>query len=224
MRQPPRVVALNDHESVAPDAMLDRATRFNQLMRRRRSVRMFSNRPVAREVIEQCLAAGASAPSGANLQPWHFVAIADSQIKKRIRVAAEEEERLFYSQRAPKEWLDALAPLGTDSDKPFLEIAPWLIAVFAQKWSRLSDGRKVKHYYPNESVGIATGFVLAALHQCGLAALTHTPSPMGFLNEILQRPSDSERPFLLLVVGYPAENCVVPDISRKPLGDVVTFR
>ena len=224
MRQPPRVVALNDHESVAPDAMLDRATRFNQLMQRRRSVRMFSDRPVAREVIEQCLAAGASAPSGANLQPWHFVAIADSQIKNRIRVAAEEEERLFYSQRAPKEWLDALAPLGTDSDKPFLEIAPWLIAVFAQKWSRLSDGRKVKHYYPNESVGIATGFLLAALHQCGLAALTHTPSPMGFLNEILERPADSERPFLLLVVGYPAENCVVPDISRKPLGDVVTFR
>jgi iodotyrosine deiodinase len=224
MRQPPRVVALNDHESVAPDAMLYRATRFNQLMQRRRSVRMFSDRPVAREVIEQCLAAGASAPSGANLQPWHFVAIADSQIKNRIRVAAEEEERLFYSQRAPKEWLDALAPLGTDSDKPFLEIAPWLIAVFAQKWSRLSDGRKVKHYYPNESVGIATGFLLAALHQCGLAALTHTPSPMGFLNEILERPADSERPFLLLVVGYPAENCVVPDISRKPLGDVVTFR
>ena len=224
MRQPPRVVALNDHESVAPDAMLDRATRFNQLLQRRRSVRMFSDRPVAREVIEQCLAAGASAPSGANLQPWHFVAIADSQIKNRIRVAAEEEERLFYSQRAPKEWLDALAPLGTDSDKPFLEIAPWLIAVFAQKWSRLSDGRKVKHYYPNESVGIATGFLLAALHQCGLAALTHTPSPMGFLNEILERPADSERPFLLLVVGYPAENCVVPDISRKPLGDVVTFR
>ena len=224
MRQPPRVVALNDYESVAPGAMLDRATRFNQLMQRRRSVRMFSDRPVAREVIEQCLAAGASAPSGANLQPWHFVAIADSQIKNRIRVAAEEEERLFYSQRAPKEWLDALAPLGTDSDKPFLEIAPWLIAVFAQKWSRLSDGRKVKHYYPNESVGIATGFLLAALHQCGLAALTHTPSPMGFLNEILERPTDSERPFLLLVVGYPAENCVVPDISRKPLGDVVTFR
>ena len=223
MRQPPRFVALNGYESVAPDAMLDRAARFNQLMQRRRSVRMFSDRPVAREVIEQCLAAGASAPSGANLQPWHFVAIADSQIKNRIRVAAEEEERLFYSQRAPQEWLDALAPLGTDSDKPFLEIAPWLIAVFAQKWSRLPDGRKVKHYYPNESVGIATGFLLAALHQCGLAALTHTPSPMGFLNEILERPADSERPFLLLVVGYPAGNCVVPDIARKPPGEVATF-
>jgi nitroreductase len=223
MSQPPRVVTLKEHESVAPAAMLDRATRFNQLMQRRRSVRMFSDRPVAREVIEHCLAAGASAPSGANLQPWHFVAIADSRTKTRIRMAAEEEERLFYAQRAPKEWLDALAPLGTDSDKPFLEIAPWLIAVFAQKWSRLPDGRKVKHYYPNESVGIATGFLLAALHECGLVALTHTPSPMGFLNEILERPADSERPFLLLVVGYPAENCVVPDIKRKPLADVVTF-
>jgi hypothetical protein len=138
-------------------------------------------------------------------------------------MAAEEEERLFYAQRAPKEWLDALAPLGTDSDKPFIEIAPWLIAVFAQKWSRLPDGRKVKHYYPNESVGIATGFLLAALHECGLVALTHTPSPMGFLNQILERPADSERPFILLVVGNPAENCVVPDIRRKPLADVVTF-
>lgn len=223
MKQPPRVVPLSDYESIAPNAMLDRATHFNQSMQCRRSVRMFSDRPVAREVIEQCLAAGASAPSGANLQPWHFVAISDPRTKTRIRIAAEEEERLFYSQRAPKEWLEALVPLGTDSDKPFLQIAPWLIAVFAQKWSRLFDGRKVKHYYPNESVGIATGFLLAALHQCGLVALTHTPSPMGFLNEILQRPADSERPFLLLVTGYPAEDCVVPDIKRKPLAEVVSF-
>jgi iodotyrosine deiodinase len=192
-------------------------------MQRRRSVRMFSDRPVARAVIEQCLAAGASAPSGANLQPWHFVAVSNPQTKTRIRVAAEEEERLFYSQRAPKEWLEALAPLGTDPDKPFLEIAPWLIAIFAKKWSRLPDGRKVKHYYPNESVGIATGFVLAALHQCGLVALTHTPSPMGFLNEILERPADCERPFLVLVAGYPADDCVVPDIRRKPLAEVATF-
>ena len=184
---------------------------------------MFSDRPVAREVIEQCLAAAASAPSGANLQPWHFVAISDPVIKGQIRVAAEDEERLFYSQRAPQEWLDALAPLGTDADKPFLQVAPWLIAIFAQKWGRLADGRKVKHYYPNESVGIATGLLLAAVHQCGLAALTHTPSPMGFLNEILQRPSDSERPFLLLVVGYPSEHCQVPDIHRKPLREVATF-
>jgi len=223
MKLPPRAVPLAGHEPVAPDAMLERAQRFNQLMQRRRTVRMFSDRPVAREVIEQCIAAGASAPSGANLQPWHFVAVSDAQTKSRIRVAAEDEERQFYSQRAPQEWLDALAPLGTDEDKPFLETAPWLIAIFAQKWGRLADGRKVKHYYPNESVGIATGLLLAAVHECGLVALTHTPSPMGFLNEILGRPADSERPFLLLVVGYPAADCVVPDISRKPLAEVATF-
>jgi iodotyrosine deiodinase len=223
MSQPHRVVRLSDYESTAPAAMLDRAAQFNRLMQRRRSVRMFSDRPVDRTVIEQCLAAGASAPSGANLQPWHFVAVSNPQIKTQIRVAAEEEERLFYSQRAPKEWLEALAPLGTDPDKPFLQIAPWLIAIFVKKWSRLPDGRKVKHYYPNESVGIATGFLLAALHQCGLVALTHTPSPMGFLNEILERPADSERPFLLLVAGHPADECMVPDIRRKSLGEVATF-
>lgn len=223
MNSPPVFVPLRDFEEVAPAEMLARATRLNALLQRRRSVRMFSDRQVARAVIEQCLAAAASAPSGANLQPWHFVAISDPATKRRIRIAAEEEERLFYSQRAPQEWLDALAPLGTDAAKPFLEIAPWLIAVFAQKWGRLADGRKVKHYYPNESVGIATGLLLAAVHQCGLAALTHTPSPMGFLNEILHRPADSERPFLLLVVGYPSKDCVVPDIRRKSLGEVATF-
>ena len=216
-------VPLAPIESVGPDEMLARATQFNELMQRRRSVRMFSDRPVAREVIEQCVAAAASAPSGANLQPWHFVAVSDPRKKARIRAAAEEEERNFYSHRAPREWLDALAPLGTDSDKPFLETAPWLIAIFAQKWSRLPDGRKLKHYYPNESVGIATGLLLAALHRCGLAALTHTPSPMGFLNEILARPADAERPYLLLVVGYPAEDCVVPDIHRKPLAEVLSW-
>lgn len=223
MKLPPRAVPLAGHEPVAPDVMLERAQRFNRLMQRRRTVRMFSDRPVAREVIEQCIAAAASAPSGANLQPWHFVAVSDAPTKNRIRVAAEEEERQFYLQRAPQEWLDALAPLGTDEDKPFLETAPWLIAIFAQKWGRLADGRKVKHYYPNESVGIATGLLLAAVHECGLVALTHTPSPMGFLNEILGRPADSERPFLLLVVGYPAADCVVPDIERKPLAEVATF-
>jgi iodotyrosine deiodinase len=223
MKQPPRATALQDFEIVAPQEMLERATDFNSMMQRRRTVRMFSDQPVPRGVIEQCLAAGASAPSGANLQPWHFVAVSDAQAKHRIRVAAEEEERQFYTQRAPQEWLDALAPLGTDEDKPFLDTAPWLIAIFAQKWGRLADGRKVKHYYPNESVGIATGFLLAAIHRSGLAALTHTPSPMGFLNEILGRPADTERPFLLLVVGYPAEDCIVPDITRKPLEDIATF-
>jgi nitroreductase len=202
--------------------MLERATCFNRSMQRRRTVRMFSDQPVARGVIEQCIAAAASAPSGANLQPWHFVAVSNPDIKHRIRVAAEEEERQFYTQRAPQEWLDALAPLGTDADKPFLDTAPWLIAIFAQKWGRLADGRKVKHYYPTESVGIATGLLLAAVHECGLVALTHTPSPMGFLNEILGRPADSERAFLLLVVGHPAADCVVPDITRKPLAEIAT--
>ena len=223
MKSPPRVVPLSASQPIEPREMAERARRFSEMLQRRRSVRMFSDRPVAIEVIRECLAAAASAPSGANLQPWHFVAIRDQATKMRIRVAAEEEEREFYSHRAPQEWLDALAPLGTDPDKPFLEIAPWLIAIFVQKWGRLADGRKVKHYYPTESVGIATGFLLAALHQCGLVALTHTPSPMGFLNEILGRPSDSERPFLLLVVGYPADDCVVPDIQRKPLDQVASF-
>lgn len=218
-----RFVPLAPAESVGTDEMLARAIAFNEMMQRRRSVRMFSDRPVASEVIEQCVAAAASAPSGANLQPWHFVAVSDPLTKARIRSAAEEEERNFYLHRAPREWLDALAPLGTDSDKPFLETAPWLIAIFAQKWSRLPDGRKLKHYYPNESVGIATGLLLAAVHRCGLAALTHTPSPMGFLNEILARPADTERPYLLLVVGYPAEDCVVPDIRRKPLAEVLSW-
>jgi len=223
MKLTPTFVPLSQFECVDQAEMLVRASRFNALLQRRRTVRMFSDRAVAREVIECCLAAGASAPSGANLQPWHFVAVSNPSIKARIRVAAEEEERLFYAQRAPQEWLDALAPLGTDAEKPFLEIAPWLIAIFVQKWGRLADGRKVKHYYPNESVGIATGLMLAAIHRCGLAALTHTPSPMGFLNEILGRPADSERPFLLLVVGYPSEDCVVPDIRRKAMADVATF-
>lgn len=222
MKQPQSVTPLRGFETFEPDEMLARASAFNESMQRRRTVRMFSNRMVPRAVIEKCLAAAASAPSGANLQPWHFVAIADPATKHRIRVAAEEEERLFYAQRAPQEWLDALAPLGTDADKPFLDTAPWLIAIFAQKWARLADGRKVKHYYPNESVGIATGLLLAAVHHCGLAALTHTPSPMGFLNDILGRPADAERPFLLLVVGYPAPDCVVPDIVRKPLDEVST--
>jgi nitroreductase len=223
MKQPPRVTPLRGFKAIEPEELLARATEFSESMQSRRTVRMFSDRAVPRAVIEQCLAAAASAPSGANLQPWHFVAISDPATKHRIRVTAEEEERQFYAHRAPQEWLDALAPLGTDPDKPFLDVAPWLIALFAQKWGRLADGRKVKHYYPNESVGIATGLLLAAVHRCGLAALTHTPSPMGFLNEILGRPADAERPFLLLVVGYPAPNCVVPDVARKSLADVTTF-
>ncbi len=157
------------------------------------------------------------------MQPWHFVVITDASIKARIRVAAEDEEREFYSGRAPQEWLDALAPLGTNADKPFLETAPCLIAIFAESYGLLPDGRKVKHYYVSESVGIAAGFLIAALHDAGLASLTHTPSPMGFLNQLLGRPSH-ERPFLLLVVGYPAENAMVPDITKKALADFVSRR
>ncbi|MFN2476421.1 MAG: nitroreductase family protein [Chthoniobacterales bacterium] len=191
-------------------------------MQRRRTVREFSPRAVPREVIESCLRAAGSSPSGANLQPWHFVAVGDPALKREIRVAAEEEEREFYEHRAPAEWLEALAPLGTDSNKPFLEIAPWLIAVFAQPYSVLPDGRRMKHYYATESVGIATGLLLAAVHHAGLAALTHTPSPMAFLNRILGRPAH-EKPFLLLVVGHPAADAMVPDITRRPLKAISTF-
>jgi nitroreductase len=190
---------------------------------RRRTVREFSDRAVPRDVIEWCLRAAGTAPSGANLQPWRFVAVSDPAIKHRIRMAAEEEEREFYERRAPKEWLDALAPLGTDASKPFLDRAPWLIAIFSQAHGVLEDGRKVKHYYAVESVGIATGLLITAVHQAGLVSLTHTPSPMRFLNEILARPAN-EKPFLLLVVGYPEPGAVVPDITRKPLHEIATWR
>ncbi len=205
------------------DEMMRRARDFHAELKRRRTVRQFSSRPVARTIIEECLAAATTAPSGANLQPWHFVVVSDPETKRRIREAAEEEERRFYRERAPQEWLDALAPLGTDEHKPFLETAPYLIAVFSQKHGRLPDGRKVKHYYPMESVGLATGMLIAALHLAGLATLTHTPSPMAFLNEILGRPKSAERPFLLLVTGYPDKDATVPDIGRKPFDEVVSY-
>lgn len=217
-----RLIPLSGYREYPLDEMAERAGRFRDDLVRRRSVRDFSDRPVPRQIILDCLEAAASAPSGANLQPWHFVVVGDEETKARIRVAAEKEERHFYAHRAPKEWLEALAPLGTDSDKPFLERAPYLIAVFVQTYGRLPDGRKVKHYYPNESVGLATGILIAGLHQAGLATLTHTPSPMGFLNEILNRPLN-EKPFLLLVVGYPEADARVPDIRRKALDDVVSF-
>ena len=216
-------VPLPDYREYPEAEMMQRARQFHLELKRRRTVRQFSGRPVPRAVIESCLRAATTAPSGANLQPWHFVVISDPETKRRIRLAAEEEERHFYQHRAPQEWLDALAPLGTDEHKPFLERAPYLIAIFAQKYSRLADGRRVKHYYPLESVGLATGMLIAALHVAGLATLTHTPSPMKFLNEILGRPKSSERPFLLLVAGYPDMNATVPAIGRKPLDDVVTY-
>jgi len=186
-------------------------------------VREFSPRAVDRAVIEHCLRAAGTAPSGANQQPWRFVAVADAAVKRRIRVAAEAEEREFYAHRAPAEWLSALAPLGTDADKPFLEAAPWLIGVFYERFGLDADGLKSKRYYPHESVGIACGLLVAALHHAGLATLTHTPSPMGFLNEILGRPRH-EMPYLLLVVGYPAAGCRVPDIRRLELEQYASFR
>jgi iodotyrosine deiodinase len=204
------------------EEMKRRAANFYTDIRRRRTVRDFSDRPVPRDIIENCLRAAGTAPSGANLQPWHFVVVSDPVIKKQIREAAEEEEQAFYRERAPKEWLEALAPLGTDEHKPFLEIAPYLIAIFVQNYGFTPDGRKIKHYYAAESVGIATGILITAVHHAGLVSLTHTPSPMGFLNKILNRPPN-ERAFLLLVVGYPAEEAKVPVITKKSLVEIATF-
>ncbi len=215
-------VPLQSYREYPVEEMRERVNDFYQEINRRRTVREFSDRPVPLDIIETALLAGGTAPSGANLQPWHFAVVSGADTKKKIREAAEVEEREFYAHRASAEWLAALEPLGTDSDKPFLETAPYLIAVFLQKFGELPDGRKVKHYYPVESTGIATGMLITALHAAGLATLTHTPSPMKFLNQILGRPK-SERPFLLLVVGYPAEDAVVPDISRKPLQDFASF-
>jgi len=204
------------------EEMRQRLKDFYADIDRRRTVRDFSDRPVPIDIIESALRAANTAPSGANLQPWHFVVVSGAETKKKIREAAEAEEQEFYEHRASEEWLAALEPLGTDADKPFLETAPYLIAVFLQKFADLPDGRKVKHYYPAESTGLATGILITALHVAGLATLTHTPSPMKFLNEILNRPK-SERPFLLLVVGYPAANARVPDIKRKSLSEFCSF-
>ena len=197
-----------------------RAASFYSAMRRRRTTRHFSDRPVSRLVIEHCLRTAGTAPSGAHQQPWHFVAISDPAVKSRIRHAAEAAEREFY-QNAPADWLEALAPLGTDAVKPYLDVAPWLIAVFAERYGINPDGSRRTHYYVNESVGIAIGFLLAALHQAGLVALTHTPSPMGFLRDVLARP-ENERPVLLLVTGYPASHARVPRLVRKALGEIAT--
>jgi nitroreductase len=213
---------LDEYVEYPPAEMEARAAAFYAEIRRRRSVRDFADRPVPRTVIEESLRAAGTAPNGANLQPWHFVVVEDASIKQRIRTAAEAEEREFYASRAPQDWLDALAPLGTDANKPFLAEAPYLIAIFTQPYAIRPDGSKIKHYYVSESVGIATGFLIAALHHAGLATLTHTPSPMRFLNEILGRPAH-ERPYLLLVAGYPAENARVPRITKKPLEEIATF-
>ena len=220
---------LKPHDSIPlvfteypPAEMLLRAQTFHAEMRLRRTVRDFSSRPVAREVIETCLATAGTAPSGANQQPWQFVVVSDSGVKAKIRAAAEAEEHEFYAHRATDAWRDALAPLGTDADKPFLDIAPYLIAIFYEAYGVHASGAKEKRYYPMDSIGIASGMLIAALHHAGLATLTHTPSPMAFLNEILGRP-DNERPFLLLVTGYPAEAARVPDIRRKEPKEFVRF-
>lgn len=215
-------ISLQTYVEYPVEEMRRRLMEFYSDIDRRRTLRDFSDRPVPRDLIETALKAANTAPSGANLQPWHFAVVSGAQTKKKIREAAEIEEREFYEHRASEEWLAALEPLGTDDQKPFLETAPYLIAVFLQKFGELPDGRKVKHYYPSESTGLATGILITALHTAGLATLTHTPSPMKFLNEILGRPK-SERPFLLLVVGYPADDAEVPDINRKALEEYTSF-
>jgi nitroreductase len=217
-----KLLPLTGYQELSPDEMSRRANEFYAEIKRRRSVRDFSDRPVERSVIEACLRAAGTAPNGANRQPWHFVVVSDPVTKQAIRQAAEEEERRFYEERATEEWLEALAPLGTDWQKPFLETAPFLIAIFAEINRVTPSGKKLKNYYVQESVGIATGFLIAALHHAGLATLTHTPSPMNFLSRILKRPHN-ERPFLLLVVGYPTLEARVPQIEKKSLEQICSF-
>jgi nitroreductase len=213
---------LSSYREYAPPEMEARAAEFARDLARRRTTRQFSERPVRRSVIEHCLRAAGSAPSGAHQQPWHFVAISEPALKHRIRLAAEQAEREFYAT-APADWLAALAPLGTDADKPYLEAAPWLIAVFAQRYGINADGTRQTHYYVGESVGIATGFLLAALHHAGLATLTHTPNPMAFLSDVLERPPN-EKPVMLVVAGYPAPDARVPRLVRNTLAEIATFR
>jgi len=212
-----------DFQRLPEAEMISRGQAFLQRMADRRSVRQFASDPVPRELIELAIATANTAPSGANRQPWHFAAVSDPKVKSTIRTAAEAEEREFYEGgRATQEWLTALEPLGTDWRKPFLETAPWLVAVFKQVYGMSSDGTKITNYYVNESVGIACGFFIASLHQAGLATLTHTPQPMRFLNRILGRPAN-ERPFILFPVGYPAPDCRVPSLAKKSVEDVTTW-
>ena len=222
MGNEPEFVLLQGFQEYPEDVMVKRAADFYAEMASRRTVRQFSERSVPRPVIENCLRAASTAPSGANMQPWNFVVVSDSELKKQIRKKAEEEEKEFYTRRATPEWLAALEPLGTDEHKPYLETAPYLIAIFVERYGKLPDGRKVKHYYAVESVGIATGMLITAIYHAGLVSLTHTPRPMGFLNKTSERP-DNETPFLILVVGFPAEAVKVPRIEKKPFADVAVF-
>lgn len=216
-------VDLPDRLDFSDDEMLAEAARFYDRMKRRHSVRDFTDRAVSRDVIESCIQTAGSAPSGANHQPWHFVAISSAEIKHRIRLAAEEEERAFYDGGAGDEWLKALEPIGTNEEKPFLDVAPWLIVVFAQRWGQFDDGTRFKNYYVPESVGIATGFLLAALDHAGLVTLTHTPNPMKFLNELLGRPK-SEKPVMIIAAGHAAADATVPAVAKikKPLSEILT--
>ena len=218
-----KFIPLSNYKEYSVKEMLKRSKEFYEDIKRRRTVREISNKSFPIEVIENCLRSAGTAPSGANFQPWHFVIISDKKVKREIRIAAEKEEKEFYSKRAPKEWLEALSPLGTDENKPFLEDAPYIIAIFSKSYDVLPDGEKVKQYYPLESVGIACGILITAIHQAGLVSLTHTPSPMNFLNKILDRPKN-EKPFLLLVVGYPVENTKVPNITKKELNEIVSYK
>ena len=216
-------IPLTSYKGYPQDEMIQRSKSFYENVKRRRTVRYFSDKPVPKEIIENCLLAAGTAPNGANIQPWHFVVVSDPEIKKEIREAAEKEEVEFYTRRATPEWLEDLAPLGTDPHKPFLEIAPYLIVIFEQSYRVLPDGSHRKNYYVSESTGIATGILVTAVHNAGLVSLTHTPSPMGFLNKILDRPKN-EKPYMILVVGYPAEDVTVPDIKKKSLEEIATFR
>ena len=209
------------YREYSEEEMLKRSEVFYNELKQRRTVRTFSDKEVPREVIKNCIKAAGTAPNGANLQPWHFVIVSDKQVKSKIREAAEKEEYEFYHGKAPDEWINALEHLGTDEHKPFLEKAPYLIVIFEKKYEETEQG-KIKHYYTKESVGIATGFLINALHHAGLVSLTHTPSPMNFLNDILKRPSN-EKPFLILVVGFPEENTTVPDIRKKTIEEITSF-
>ena len=222
MASPIPSVALTPYPRYSEEEMRSRAKALYEALNTRRTVRDFSDAPVPREVVEACIATAGTAPSGANQQPWHFAVVSDPEIKRQIREAAEEEERAFYERRASDDWLEALSHLGTDADKPFLETAPYLIVVFALVNRTDEKGERTKHYYPYESTGLATGLLISALHNVGLASLTHTPNPMKFLNEVLGRPAN-ERPVLILVTGYPADGVRVPDIERRSLEEICTF-
>ncbi len=213
---------LTDYCEYPEEEMKRRSTAFYEEMKRRRTIRHFSNRAVPREIIEDCLRTAATAPSGANMQPWQFVVVSEPSVKKQIREAAETVERKFYQQQAARTWGKALEPLGTDAQKPFLEIAPYLIVIFARPYDVSPDGEKIPHYYVTQSVGIATGMLIAAVHHAGLVSLTYTPANMDFLNQILVRPAH-EKPFLILVAGYPAEDTVVPVLGKKSLEEIAAF-